>query len=100
MVIHTGTYIQSDVLAVAELARRFTETYTFICDVRLAFPICGLNCLRVIAEITNLLFIASLIWPRQLIGNTVKNIGRTRGALRQRAFFEPRFPAPAATQTL
>ncbi len=75
VVIHTGTYIQSDILAVAELARRFPET-TFLCDsagfADMWFELPGL-----MADLPNLYYIASLIWPRA-IANTIKLYGVSR----------------------
>ncbi len=75
MVIHTGTYIQSDILAVAELARRHPST-DFLCDsagfTDMWFELPGL-----MADLPNLHYIASLIWPRA-IANTIKNYGSGR----------------------
>jgi predicted TIM-barrel fold metal-dependent hydrolase len=72
VVFHTGTYIQSDVLAVGELARR-NRDLIFFCDsagfTDMWFELPGL-----MEAHENLHFIASLIWPRA-IGNTIKNFG-------------------------
>ncbi len=61
---HTGTYIQSDVLAVAELARRFPKV-TFVCDsagfTDMWFELPGL-----LEEAANLLLCASLIWTEAI----------------------------------
>lgn len=72
VVIHTGTYIQSDVLAVAELARRNGDI-TFVCDCA-GFSDMWFELPGVIGELANIVFCASLIWPRA-IANTVKSIG-------------------------
>jgi len=90
VVIHTGTYIQSDVLAVAELARRFPDL-TFICDCA-GFSDMWFELPGVVAEVANLVFIASLIWPRA-IGNTVKNVGAHKVLF---GSGEPRDSLPAA----
>jgi len=61
---HTGTYIESDVLAVAELARRFAGM-TFVCDsagfTDMWFELPGL-----LADHPNLLLCASLIWTEAI----------------------------------
>jgi hypothetical protein len=90
VVIHTGTYVQSDVLAVAELARRLPDL-TFICDCA-GFSDMWFELPGVIAEVANLVFIASLIWPRA-IGNTVKNVGAHKVLF---GSGEPRDSLPAA----
>jgi predicted TIM-barrel fold metal-dependent hydrolase len=75
VVIHTGTYINSDVLAVAELARRYPQL-TFVCDCA-GFSDMWFELPGVLAETPNVVFIASLIWPRA-IANTIKNFGVER----------------------
>jgi predicted TIM-barrel fold metal-dependent hydrolase len=75
VVFHTGTYIQSDVLAVAELARRFPDL-TFVCDAA-GFADMWFELPGVMAEAPNVLLCASLIWPRA-IDLTVKNYGAGR----------------------
>jgi predicted TIM-barrel fold metal-dependent hydrolase len=64
VIFHTGTYIHSDVLAVAEVARRFPEM-TFICDCAgfadMWFELPGL-----LAETTNVMLCAALIWTRAI----------------------------------
>lgn len=90
VVIHTGTYIQSDVLAVAEVARRRPEII-FVCDCA-GFADMWFELPGVMAETPNLLFCTALIWPRA-IANTLKNFGP------QRVMFgsgEPRDSLPAA----
>jgi uncharacterized protein len=64
VVFHTGTYIQSDVLAVAEVARRNPEM-TFICDTA-GFSDMWFELPGVMAEHANVLLCASLIWPRAI----------------------------------
>ena len=75
MVFHTGTYIQSDVLAVAELARRHAHL-NFICDTAgftdMWFELPGL-----MADHSNIFLCASLIWAKA-IGNAVKLVGPSR----------------------
>jgi uncharacterized protein len=75
VVFHTGTYIQSDVLAVAEVARGY-PSLTILCDCAgftdMWFELPGL-----LADLPNLNLIASLIWPRA-IANTIKNYGASR----------------------
>ena len=62
VVFHTGTYIHSDVLAVAEIARRFPDTI-FVCDCAgfadMWFELPGL-----LAETKNVMLCTSLIWTR------------------------------------
>jgi predicted TIM-barrel fold metal-dependent hydrolase len=70
--IHTGTYIQSDVLALAELARRFPQT-TFIADTA-GFTDMWLELPGVLEETPNVMLCASLVWGRAIL-NTV-NAGR------------------------
>jgi predicted TIM-barrel fold metal-dependent hydrolase len=94
VVIHTGTYIQSDVLAVAELARRYPDL-TFVCDCA-GFTDMWFELPGVIAEIDNLFFCAALIWPRA-IGNTVKNVGAHKILF---GSGEPRDSLPAALQRI
>ena len=64
IVFHTGTYINSDVLAVAEVARRFPKT-TFVCDsagfADMWFELPGL-----LQETTNVMLCTSLIWTRAI----------------------------------
>jgi predicted TIM-barrel fold metal-dependent hydrolase len=64
VVFHTGTYIQSDVLAVAEVARRFPEI-TFVCDCAgfadMWFELPGL-----LASTKNVMLCTSLIWTRAI----------------------------------
>ena len=64
VVFHTGTYIQSDVLAVAELARRFPEV-KFVCDAA-GFADMWFELPGVMAEVPNVLLCASVIWPRAI----------------------------------
>jgi hypothetical protein len=64
VVFHTGTYIQSDVLAVAELARRFPDV-TFVCD-SAGFADMWFELPGVLTEAANVLLCASLIWPRAI----------------------------------
>lgn len=75
IVIHTGTYIQSDVLAVAELARRH-PTITFICD-NAGFTDMWFELPGLLEQAPNLMLCASLIWPRA-IANTVRDHGASR----------------------
>lgn len=75
VVVHTGTYIHSDVLAVAELARRFPDV-TFVCDTA-GFADMWFELPGVMADAANVLLCASLIWPRA-IDLTVKNCGAGR----------------------
>jgi uncharacterized protein len=72
---HTGTYIQSDVLAVAELARRHPEI-TFVCD-SAGFSDMWFELPNLLEEHPNLLLCASLIWTRAIL-NTIRtgNIDR------------------------
>jgi len=75
IVFHTGTYIHSDVLAVAELARRHPNLH-FICDTAgvtdMRFELPGL-----MADHRNIFLCASLIWGKA-IGNAVKAVGASR----------------------
>lgn len=66
--IHTGTYIQSDVLALAELARRFPQT-TFIADTA-GFTDMWFELPGVLEEAPNVMLCASLVWGRAIL-NTV-----------------------------
>jgi predicted TIM-barrel fold metal-dependent hydrolase len=75
VVFHTGTYIQSDVLAVAELARRFPDV-TFLCD-SAGFSDMWFELPGVMAETANVLLCASLIWPRA-IDLTIRQFGAGR----------------------
>ncbi len=72
VVIHTGTYIQSDVLALAELARRFPQT-TFVADTA-GFTDMWFELPGVLEEVPNVMLCASLVWGRAIL-NTV-NAGR------------------------
>jgi predicted TIM-barrel fold metal-dependent hydrolase len=64
VVFHTGTYIHSDVLAVAEVARQFPEM-TFVCDCAgfadMWFELPGL-----LKETKNVMLCTSLIWTRAI----------------------------------
>jgi predicted TIM-barrel fold metal-dependent hydrolase len=75
VVFHTGTYINSDVLAVAELARRWPEV-AFVCDsagfTDMWFELPGL-----MEQSPNILLCTSLIWARAIL-LTVKNHGASR----------------------
>jgi predicted TIM-barrel fold metal-dependent hydrolase len=62
---HTGTYIQSDVLAVAELARRFPHI-NFICD-SAGFSDMWFELPGLIQEHQNLLLCVSFIWSRAIL---------------------------------
>jgi uncharacterized protein len=64
VVIHTGTYINSDVLAVAEVARRH-PSLTIVCDTA-GFTDMWFELPGVLAEAGNVLLCASLIWPRAI----------------------------------
>jgi hypothetical protein len=75
VVFHTGTYIQSDVLAVAELARRNPDL-TFVCD-SAGFSDMWFELPGVMAQTTNVLLCASFIWPRA-IDLTVRQFGADR----------------------
>ena len=75
VVFHTGTFIQSDVLAVAEVARRNPDL-TFVCDTA-GFADMWFELPGIMAETTNVLLCASLIWP-SAIGSTVKDFGPER----------------------
>jgi len=75
VVFHTGTYIHSDVLAVAELARRYPQL-TFLCDTAgftdMWFELPGL-----MVENPNIHLIASLIWGTA-IANAIRLVGPSR----------------------
>jgi predicted TIM-barrel fold metal-dependent hydrolase len=75
VVIHTGTYIHSDVLAVAELARRYPDL-TFVCDAA-GFADMWFELPGIMADAANVLLCASLIWPKA-IELTVKSFGAGR----------------------
>jgi predicted TIM-barrel fold metal-dependent hydrolase len=62
IVFHTGAYIYSDVLAVAELARRNPDL-TFVCD-SAGFSDMWFELPGVMADTANVLLCTSLIWPR------------------------------------
>jgi hypothetical protein len=64
VVFHTGTYIQSDVLAVAEVARRFPDL-SFVCD-SAGFADMWFELPGVLADVPNVLLCASFIWPRAI----------------------------------
>jgi predicted TIM-barrel fold metal-dependent hydrolase len=94
VVFHTGTYIHSDVLAVAEVARRFPEM-TFVCDCAgfadMWFELPGL-----LAETKNVMLCTSLIWTR-----AIKVAADTAGA--ERVIFgsaEPRDSIEAALRRI
>jgi uncharacterized protein len=75
IVFHTGTYIHSDVLAVAELARRHPHL-TFLCDTAgftdMWFELPGL-----MTDHPNISLCASLIWTKA-IANAIKIVGASR----------------------
>jgi predicted TIM-barrel fold metal-dependent hydrolase len=75
VVYHTGTYIQSDVLAVAELARRNPDV-TFVCD-SAGFSDMWFELPGIMTDAPNVLLAASLIWPRA-VELTVREVGATR----------------------
>jgi len=75
VVFHTGTYVQSDVLAVAEVARRFPEV-TFVCE-GAGFSDMWFELPGVMAEAPNVVLLASLIWPKA-IEIAVKTFGAAR----------------------
>jgi predicted TIM-barrel fold metal-dependent hydrolase len=75
VVFHTGTYINSDVLAVAEVARRHPEM-TLVCDTA-GFTDMWFELPGVLAEASNVMLCASLIWPRA-ITTAAKAVGATR----------------------
>jgi predicted TIM-barrel fold metal-dependent hydrolase len=75
VVVHTGTYIQSDVLAVAELARRFSDV-TFVCD-SAGFADMWFELPGILSESSNVMLCASLIWPRA-IDLAVREFGANR----------------------
>jgi predicted TIM-barrel fold metal-dependent hydrolase len=72
VVVHTGTYINSDVLAVAELARQFRDV-TFICD-NAGFTDMWFELPGLLAEHPNVMLCTSLIWARAIL-LTVQNHG-------------------------
>jgi len=75
VVLHTGAYIQSDVLAAAELARRNPDL-TFVCD-SAGFSDMWFELPGVMADTANVLLCASLIWPRA-VDLTVREFGSSR----------------------
>ena len=87
---HTGTYIQSDVLAVAELARRFPQT-TFVCDSAGFTPTCnGLSCAGFAGgDRESFALRIALIWTEAINKLPHKAAGRIRIDVRQRP--TPRF---------
>jgi predicted TIM-barrel fold metal-dependent hydrolase len=74
VVIHTGTYIQSDVLAVAELARRFPDL-TFVCDAA-GFSDMWFELPVLLDDVPNLMIGASLIWGRAVAGTVSRGAAR------------------------
>lgn len=75
IVFHTGTYIHSDVLAVAAVARRYPQT-PFICDCA-GFTDMWFELPSLMLDTANLYLCASLIWGKA-IGNAVKQHGASR----------------------
>jgi predicted TIM-barrel fold metal-dependent hydrolase len=75
VVIHTGTYINSDVLAVGELAREFRDV-TFVCD-NAGFTDMWFELPGFLTEHPNVLLCSSLIWARAIL-QTVQNHGAQR----------------------
>ena len=75
VVMHTGTYINSDVLALAELARRRPEL-TFVAD-SCGFADMWFELPGVLEELPNIVLCASMIWGRA-IGNAVARFGPQR----------------------
>jgi predicted TIM-barrel fold metal-dependent hydrolase len=75
VVVHTGTYINSDVLAVAELARQFRDV-TFVCD-NAGFTDMWFELPGLLAESPNIMLCSSLIWARAIL-LTVQNHGAQR----------------------
>ena len=75
VVVHTGTYIQSDVLALAEVARRRREL-TFVAD-GAGFTDMWFELPGVMEEVANLALCGSFIWARA-IGNAIKRFGVSR----------------------
>jgi predicted TIM-barrel fold metal-dependent hydrolase len=72
---HTGAYIQSDVLAVAELGRRYRDL-TFVCD-SAGFSDMWFELPGIMADAPNVVLCASLIWPRA-VDLTVREFGASR----------------------
>jgi predicted TIM-barrel fold metal-dependent hydrolase len=75
IVFHTGTYINSDVLAIAELARRWPSV-TFVCD-SAGFSDMWFELPGLMQQSPNILLCTSLIWARAIL-LTVKNYGASR----------------------
>ena len=75
VVFHTGTYINSDVLAIAEVARQFPQT-TFVCDCA-GFTDMWFELPDLLAENQNIVLCASLIWGRAIL-NTIRAHGPGR----------------------
>jgi hypothetical protein len=75
VVFRTGAYIQSDVLAVAELAGRNPDL-TFVCD-SAGFSDMWFELPGVMADAPNVLLCASFIWPRA-VDLTVREFGAGR----------------------
>jgi predicted TIM-barrel fold metal-dependent hydrolase len=75
IVFHTGTYIHSDVLAVAAVARRYPQT-PFICDCA-GFTDMWFELPSLMLDTSNLYLCTSLIWGRA-IANAVKQHGSSR----------------------
>lgn len=75
IVFHTGTYLHSDVLAVAEVARRYPKT-TFVCD-SAGFSDMWFELPGLMTENANLMLCTSLIWTRAIL-NTINAHGPER----------------------
>jgi predicted TIM-barrel fold metal-dependent hydrolase len=75
VVFHTGAYIQSDVLAVAELARRNPDL-NFVCD-SAGFSDMWFELPGILAGTPNVLLTASLIWPRA-VDLAIREFGASR----------------------
>ncbi len=94
VVFHTGTYVYSDILAVAEVARRYPET-SFIAGFG-GFTDMWFELPGVFGQVANLLLDASLIW-----GEAVEQIVAQHGA--ERVLFgggEPRGRYAVALNTM
>jgi hypothetical protein len=75
VVFHTGTYIYSDVLAVAAVARRYPHV-PFVCDCA-GFTDMWFELPSLMRDSENLYLCASLIWGRA-VANAVKQHGSSR----------------------
>lgn len=75
VMIHTGTYIQSDILAVGEVARKFPKL-TFIAGFG-GFTDMWFELPGIFEEVPNLILDASMLW-----GEAIEQIVRERGASR------------------